>query len=979
MAISLADTSGPFLDRLLPMPDTKKPASGKLNFLHRLSLRKWLARESFRHLNSSFSKPVASRPLPLSLPATPVPPPITPPRPLTRSSYDNGDFDSDRADKHDLSPPQRRSASTVDLSLPRETPLDPNTPKNEEILASDENTQTAARPASPGEHNRPTSPHKGDSAPDPPEPQPSTPNEQPEDGALQDNPTNNEKEEPVAPPNEISDSIARHGEEFEKVIILELDRKWILNLSMRFRDPTDSEKFFVTYAESPSFWRKVTVTCNYENIEQECLERDLKGLRFQRDKNLRIYEALRESMDEIQFFDTVTNLKLETEQGRLHVHVSEDVNEIITYPSVSTVAHLNPPFIPESLLTFHSHLSGFVYHVKLNGEDYVKKEITGPDTVEEFLYEVNALHALIESDCVIKFKGILVDDSVTLVKGLLLEYASLGSLADIFFDYKGAVTWGRRERWARQIIRGLADIHEAGFVQGDFTVSNVVVDKHDDAKIIDINRRGCPIGWEPPEFTKKIESKQKISMYIGVKSDLFQLGMTLWAMAMEDDEPGLQPRPLIIPADADVPGYFRNVVQICLHPSPQRRLSAKELLVLFPPDHLAEKLLEYPKQDSGNFTATQRYDFVDPDFRYNSHQQDFEAQRADSIYIDSLPNSNLSMDRDTQSHVARPSLSSLHPISHDSDTRDIEIESDFYQSDFLPSSPDDPYCLDDISPSAALPGVHPFLEQLTQYGLGLANPGDSIQYQPPLSTTSYSVNPNIPVDPLEPEDHRGYPGRALHNVEDIPEALACIGDHMFLPSAVPYISNTGLALETDILSRNFNDEETSNAEDYSGHSSGERSHEAAQQALREPDPNDLIQSRLPINPAFVECSTSVPINRSSSATRLASSSGDESRLPTAQTHAPLTVNDFSESSQAALSIAERHFEPIPPGYDSLLPSQLEFNTPSLSTLRSLAINQQPDNSSSLCINLESELSSPSVLSSDDLFTSNLPINPAYSP
>src|SRR5580700_9532758 len=89
----------------------------------------------------------------------------------------------------------------------------------------------------------------------------------------------------------------------------------------------------------------------------------------------------------------------------------------------------------------------------------------------------------------------------------------------------------------------------AGFVQGDFTLSNIVIDADDRAKIIDINRRGCPVGWEPPEVAALIDSKQRISMYIGVKSDIFQLGMVLWAIAMEQDEPEIQPRPLTL-ADA---------------------------------------------------------------------------------------------------------------------------------------------------------------------------------------------------------------------------------------------------------------------------------------------------------------------------------------------------------------------------------------------------------------------------------------------
>lgn len=43
-------------------------------------------------------------------------------------------------------------------------------------------------------------------------------------------------------------------------IDLELDTKWILNLSMHFRDKSDREKFFITFAEKPNRWRRVTVS-----------------------------------------------------------------------------------------------------------------------------------------------------------------------------------------------------------------------------------------------------------------------------------------------------------------------------------------------------------------------------------------------------------------------------------------------------------------------------------------------------------------------------------------------------------------------------------------------------------------------------------------------------------------------------------------------------------------------------------------------
>ena len=372
-------------------------------------------------------------------------------------------------------------------------------------------------------------------------------------------------------------------DEIDEQIRDELERKWILNLSMHFRDQSPREKFFITYAETPRQWRRVTVSCDYRDAPPESLERDLQNLEYQRDKSARIYESIRSSLSEIQFYDTVTNLKLETRDDRLHVHVTEDVYEIIPYPSVNAVRHLHCRQYKESELDFEAHMSGFVYKVSAGEQVWIKKEIPEPDSVDEFLYEVNALNELIGSNNVILFQGLVVDESCSVVKGLLIGFAEEGALVDILYDHKGHLPWLRRERWAKQIVNGLAEIHEAGFVQGDFTLSNIVIDEHDEAKIIDINRRGCPVGWEPPEISKLIESGQRISMYIGVKSDLFQLGMVLWALAEEVDEPERQ-RPLsLLSPNGHIPLYFRTLVEQCLSPTPKDRPAAKDLLSKFPP------------------------------------------------------------------------------------------------------------------------------------------------------------------------------------------------------------------------------------------------------------------------------------------------------------------------------------------------------------------------------------------------------------
>ena len=389
------------------------------------------------------------------------------------------------------------------------------------------------------------------------------------------------------------------GDEGDDEFTQELEEKWILNLSMHFRDRSPREKFFVTYAEMPTRWRRVTVSCDYRDAPPDSLERDLQALQSQREKSARIYEAIRTSLPEIQFYPTVTNLRLETsDDDRLHVHVTEDVNEIIQYPSTKAVQHLDYRRVSECDVMFDSHMSGFVYRVRVDNENLanrmlIKKEIPGPDSVEEFLYEVNALHSLEGTRNVIGFEGLVIDEENDLVKGLLISYAEQGPLVDLIFDFKetGELTWARKQKWAREILQGLSEIHEAGFVQGDFTLSNIVVDDTDTAQIIDINRRGCPVGWEPPEIHRMIESGQRISMYIGVKSDLFQLGMVLWGLAMEIDEPEKEERPLGLGRfPPGTPDSFIDLIQVCLREKPKDRLSAKDLLKHYFPQDFSQTL-----------------------------------------------------------------------------------------------------------------------------------------------------------------------------------------------------------------------------------------------------------------------------------------------------------------------------------------------------------------------------------------------------
>lgn len=63
---------------------------------------------------------------------------------------------------------------------------------------------------------------------------------------------------------------------------------------------------------------------------------------------------------------------------------------------------------------------------------------------------------------------------------------------------------------------------------------------------------------------------------------MFQLGMVLWALAMQLDEPELEARPLIDSLTSELPRYYRDIVRICLEDSPKRRRDALTLLHRFP-------------------------------------------------------------------------------------------------------------------------------------------------------------------------------------------------------------------------------------------------------------------------------------------------------------------------------------------------------------------------------------------------------------
>jgi hypothetical protein len=207
----------------------------------------------------------------------------------------------------------------------------------------------------------------------------------------------------------------------------ETERKWLLNGCISLRDNyRDKDKFFVTYFQTTRRRWRLTITCNYRNAPFDSIEAQVKSASSDWDKSLRIYSAVRHALQDVDFYDTVTNLNLQTIDDELHIHSSEDLIEVIRFPTIQSarLQHVQCRQYMQKELTLDSHLFGYVSKVGVGKQVFIEKEIPGPDAVEGFLHELDALYQASKTDSKsdLWLGGIVVDDEREEIRGLLIGF-----------------------------------------------------------------------------------------------------------------------------------------------------------------------------------------------------------------------------------------------------------------------------------------------------------------------------------------------------------------------------------------------------------------------------------------------------------------------------------------------------------------------------------------------------------------------------
>jgi hypothetical protein len=300
----------------------------------------------------------------------------------------------------------------------------------------------------------------------------------------------------------------------------------------------------------------------------------------------KLLNAMWKSLLSNNFTGSATNLNICRDGQGYFARCTEDLKYAIEYPSFEDFAHLKLRAFSETELKFVHHWAGWVYVVSYDGIEHVKKEIPMQEQVESFNYELDALSRLQHSPFVLNLYGVVTDGSGTFVKGMLVE--DLRPLGVVIRDEGNSTPWSLKMRWATQILSAIADIHKMGIVMGEVNYAQFGLTREDNIKAMGIKKRGCPTGWEAPEYLEIKPKDQNAGIFgpqvrrMGQMMDMYQAGLCLWMLATDKFPENYDTLPPI-PDNPNIRGFYRDIVETCLQKNPEHREDASSLLRRFPP------------------------------------------------------------------------------------------------------------------------------------------------------------------------------------------------------------------------------------------------------------------------------------------------------------------------------------------------------------------------------------------------------------
>ena len=230
----------------------------------------------------------------------------------------------------------------------------------------------------------------------------------------------------------------------------------------------------------------------------------------------------------------------------------------------------------------------------------------------ELLYNIKVLHSMAMDRVlgIARLVGIVLDVTRRYLRGYLFEFQNFPLRLDKVAE-NSCISWTIREKWAKQLVQRVDQLHRRGFVVGTLCNSPILINDMNRVHLWIFRRKfHTELAFNPcfpPEYrylrkASSISSDHQLPDRT-TKSDIYQLGMVLWLLAEKspwtstsaacirarcnqrpricEDQSHIDPIALP-PLDQSIPVYYREMVVACRAKCPYDRPAAWKLLQSFP-------------------------------------------------------------------------------------------------------------------------------------------------------------------------------------------------------------------------------------------------------------------------------------------------------------------------------------------------------------------------------------------------------------
>ena len=419
------------------------------------------------------------------------------------------------------------------------------------------------------------------------------------------------------------------------------------------------QKYFLIHAETPRRWKRVTVLANISCISKHSVFSHLSAPDFLEHSCKTLPGDLQSQLDELfrsrDLLETITSVSLhvrEDIQGQLSIDTpnvlfAEDLQEIEMCSGedqLQDIEDLGCAQYLESEVIIQSRISSSAYIVWVESQNFIERKLPfagagwqGQNGVEDFFEDLKLSYSMRECACVVRFIGVVLDDTRKHLKSYLYESPTLGTAQQMLETAEAKaekIPWSIRETWAKQIVTAVSEVHSKGFVVGVLQLDSIGIRADGSAVLTALKSSGRHIpnrrGYVPPELRSKPGSNFSPKK-MNFRTDIFQLGFILWLLAEHKSTVcgyycirngcTTVPRysctadhtnPVSLPPCLnEVPAYFSEIINNCRASNPKARPPARELLALFPQGgemtssspEMAELGTKYPLTDSVRFSV----------------------------------------------------------------------------------------------------------------------------------------------------------------------------------------------------------------------------------------------------------------------------------------------------------------------------------------------------------------------------------------